>query len=115
MFSQKPLKKVSIQRKRIIPDVGAELQRKQAIKNIAAFGMGLNHEREMKHMLVNMSTTATYDTSKAYQQSVMPRIPTKVKMNKIRHVKTASQEELFIHDPDIESPNKPGKKKANLS
>ena len=52
--------------------------------------MSLSKERDMKHMLVNMSTTASYDTSTAYKQAVMPKIPTKVQMKKIKHVRTAS-------------------------
>ena len=44
----------------------------------------------------------------------MPRIPTKVQMAKVKHVKTASQDNLFGREAEIESAQKPEKKKPNL-
>ena len=44
----------------------------------------------------------------------MPRIPTKVQMTRAQHVKTASQENLFGRDAEIEFVKKPEKKKPNL-
>ena len=59
------------------------MTRNQKQQRIAPFGMSLTQERENKYLLTNMSTTATYDHNKAYQKTVMPRIPTKVQMAKV--------------------------------
>ena len=82
----------------------------------APFGMSLSKERDFdENMLLTVSTHVTYDTNKAYQNSVMPKIPIKVHMKKIEHIRNASQEELFIMNPEgITSPKKNEKKRLNV-
>ena len=76
--------------------------------------MSKNKEKATNYMLLNMSTSATYDSNQAYQKTVMPRIPTKVQMKQAQNVKTASSENLFGRKAEIESVKKPEKKKPNL-
>ena len=67
--------------------------------------MSLSKERDLdENMQLTVSTHVTYDTNKAYKNSVVPKIPTKVHMKRIDRAKRASQEELHPINIDISSP-----------
>ena len=77
--------------------------------------MSLSKERNLsKEMILNVSTDVIYNTNEAYQKACVRKIPTKVQMKNIKHIKKASQEQLFVENPELTSPKKNERKKVNI-
>ena len=77
--------------------------------------MSLSKERVLaKEMLLNVSTDVMYNTNEAYQKACVRKIPMKVQMKNIKHIKKASQEQLFVENPEFTYPKKNEKKQLNI-